>query len=308
MALTSTMTAAMMALIAGLQNIAGYPIVVTQRNPGDDPSVWWHQTSTQLCGITGENWCDSDLTFITDTTAALGWSRLITYVGRTSGATKKVCLILPPPPDVSPWMASQGLSSGAYPSPYVLPTADATYMWLTLQAAAECIQGSDGPTSDRRADAFATLGVSLIYGDPTATKPTGQGPARLFQLFRNHDAIEWANNVAERYEFDIWKSQAAAAGPSAVGCQLNVTASTDMAIDQIGRDSDVMPQDGCTGYGNGATSTGNVTDANLWAWLYNTRIGAPPQVWSPYQGFSDMTAAAQWTWSTADTLSKQYTQ
>jgi hypothetical protein len=34
---------------------------------------------------TGENWCDSDLTFMTDNMNPLGWSRLIHYVGRTSG-------------------------------------------------------------------------------------------------------------------------------------------------------------------------------------------------------------------------------
>jgi hypothetical protein len=307
MALTSAMTAAMMSLIAGLQNIAGYPIVVLDR-AGNDPSVFWHQTAVKLCSVTGENWCDSDLAFITDTTAALGWSRLVTYVGRTSGQRKKVCMVLPPPPDVSPWMASQGLSQGAYPNVHALPTADATYMWLTLQAAAECIQAADGPTGDRRADAFATLGVSLIYGDPVAAQPTGQGPARLFQLFRNHDAIEWANNIAERYQFDIWKTQTAAAGPSAVGCQMTVTQSTDMAVDQIAREAGVMPKDGCIAYGGGSTQTGNITDANLWAWMYQTPISAPPKAWQPYQGFADMTAATQWTWSTADTLAKQYTQ
>jgi hypothetical protein len=39
--------------------------------------------------------------------------------------------------------------------------------------------------------------------------------------------------------------------------------------------------------------------------MYTAQFGAPPQ---PYQGFSDMNTATQWTWSTADTLSKQYTQ
>jgi hypothetical protein len=46
----------------------------------------------------------------------------------------------------------------------------------------------------------------------------------------------------------------------------------------------------------------------MWLWMYTARIGAPPQPWNPYQGFADMNTATQWTWSTADTLSKQYTQ
>ncbi|MGY3592362.1 uncharacterized protein with von Willebrand factor type A (vWA) domain [Bradyrhizobium sp. USDA 4341] len=77
-----------MSLINALQGIAGYPIVVLDRNPGTDPSVFWHAAATKLCSATGENWCDDDLVSITDTTNQLGWSRLVTYVGRTSGAQK----------------------------------------------------------------------------------------------------------------------------------------------------------------------------------------------------------------------------
>jgi hypothetical protein len=305
--LTTAITAAIMNLVAGLEGIAGYPIVVLDR-AGNDPSVFWHQAALKLCNRTGENWCDSDLVSITDTTAALGWSRLITYVGRTSGQTKRVCLVLPPPVDVSPYMAATGLSKGGYVDVLNLPTSADTYTWLTLQAAANCIADADGAFADRRADAFATIATTLIDGDPIATQPNGIGPARLFQNFRNHDAIRWANDMAERYEFDIWKNQVALKAPSMIGCQMTVVPNTDLATDAIVRDPAVLPVDGCTGYAGGSTQTARVTDANLYAWMYASPLGAPPQAWQPYQGFTDFNSATQWTWTTASDLAKQYTQ
>lgn len=305
--LTTAITAAILNLIAGLEGVTQIPIVVADRT-GDDPSVFWHQTALKLCQKTGENWCDSDLTEITDTTAALGWSRLITYVGRTSGQTKKVCLILPPPVDVSPYMAATGLSSGNYVDLSNLPTSADTYTWLTLQAAANCVAEADTAFGDRRADAFATLATTLIDGDPVATQPNGIGPARLFQNFRNHDAIRWANNMAERYEFDMWKNQVALASPTVIGCQMTVQPNTNLATDTIPRDPGVLPSDGCTNYGGGATQTARVTDANLYIWMYQSPMSALPPPWQPYQGFSDYAAAAKWTWDTANDLARQYPQ
>jgi hypothetical protein len=304
--LTTAITAAIMNLITGLEGIAGYPIVVLDR-AGDDPSIFWHNAALKLCQRTNENWCDEDLVSLTDTTSALGWTRVITYVGRTSGQTKKVCLVLPPPTDVSPWMASQGLSSGAWPDLYNLPTSADTYTWLTLQAAANCIQDTDSAFADRRADAFATIATTLIDGDPVATQPNGIGPARLFQNFRNHDAIRWANDMAERYEFDIWKNQVAQAAPSTIGCQMTILSSANLATDTIARDPAILPADGCVNFGGGSSQTARVTDANLYSWIYSSPIGGQLN-WQPYQGFTDFNASAQWTWTTASDLAKQYAQ
>jgi hypothetical protein len=204
-------------------------------------------------------------------------------------------------------MASQGLSGGTYGNPYVVPTVADTYTWLMLQAAANCVADSDTALADRRADAFATIATTLINGDPVATQPNGVGPARLFQLFRNGDAVRWANNMAERYEYDIWKSQVAAKAPATISCTMNVTPSTNLAVDLVMRDAGVLPPDGCINYGGGATQTGNVTDANLWAWMYASPIGATLPAWQPYQGFSDYGSAVKWTWTTANDLAKQYT-
>ncbi|MCE3023206.1 hypothetical protein, partial [Staphylococcus pasteuri] len=70
----------------------------------------------------------------------------------------------------------------------------------------------------------------------------------------------------------------------------------------------LQPADGCAGFGGGTTAVGNVTDANLWIWMYQSPIGAPPLAWQPYQGFADWNAAVRWTWGTANDLATQYPQ
>lgn len=304
--LTSALTGAALNLIASLQGIAGYPIVVLERG-GDDPSLFWNRSAQLLCHATGENWCGSpDLVGWTDTTNPLGWSKLITYVGRTSGQTKKVCAVLPPAPDVSPSMAATGLSEGNIFGPESLPTSADTYIWLLLQAAANCIQDADPAFAERRADAFSSLGTTMIDGDPISTQPGGVGPARYFQNFRHHDVNRWSVNVGERYQFDMWKAQAAAVAPQKVACSLAVVANTGIDTDTAARDPALQQQDACTGFGGGSTASGNITDANLYIWLYQAPIGAPPAEWVPYAGFSDWNAAAQWTFDTASSLAKQY--
>jgi hypothetical protein len=306
--LTSAMTGAVLSLINALQGIAGYPIVVLDRNPGTDPSVFWHAASTKLCSATGENWCDDDLVFITDTTNQLGWSRLVNYQGRTSGQQKTVCMILPPADDVSPWMVAQGLSSGAYQSIYDLPTNPDAWVWLMLNWAGDCIADADLNKADRRAQAFATLGLGLIDADPISTQQNGIAPARWWQNFKYHDLNRWAANLTERYSWDIWKNQVAAAATTAIGCTMTIVPNTDTGTDVITRDPTLQPADGCAGFGGGTTAVGNVTDANLWIWMYQSPIGAPPLAWQPYQGFADWNAAVRWTWGTANDLATQYPQ
>ena len=55
-ALTAALTGAALNLIASLQSIAGFPIVVLQRT-GDDPALFWNAAAQSLCAATGEN-CD----------------------------------------------------------------------------------------------------------------------------------------------------------------------------------------------------------------------------------------------------------
>lgn len=302
--LTSAMAGATLSLISALQGIAGYPIVVLDR-AGDDPSVFWHNAATKLCARTGENWCDQDLVSITDTTNPLGWSRLVRYQGRTSGQQKTVCMILPPADDVSPYMVANGLSGGAYTDIYNLPTNPDAWVWLMLLWAGDCIADNDLAKADRRAQAFATLGLGMIDADPISTK-AGIDPVRWWQLFKYHDVNRWAANLTERYSWDVWKNQIQAASVTQIGCTMNVVPNTDNATDVLVRDQAMAPADGCIGYG-GSTQTATVTDQNLWLWLYGTPLGLSID-WQPYQGFADWNASVKWTWSTADTLATQYAQ
>lgn len=303
--LTSAMAGATLSLINALQSIAGYPIVVLDR-AGDDPSVFWHNAAVKLCGRTGENWCDQDLVSVTNTTDPLGWSRLVHYQGRTSGQQKTVCMILPPADDVSPSMVANGLSAGAYTNIYKLPTNPDTWVWLMLLWAGDCIADSDLAKADRRAQAFATLGLGMIDADPISTRG-GVSPARWWQVFKYPDLNRWAANLTERYSWDVWKNQVQTAAVTQIGCTMTVVPNTDTATDAIVHDETLAPADACIGFGGGATQTGSVTDQNLWIWMYMSPIGTAID-WQPYQGFADWNASVRWTWSTADTLASQYTK
>ena len=212
-----------------------------------------------------------------------------------------------PSPALSPGLLATQLSGGQTFSDADLPTQVDAWIWLMLNLAAGCVVDADAAYADRRADAFATLATTLIDGDPVIAQQGGVGPGRYWEKYRFASANHWATNVGERYLLDIMKSQVASVSKTMINCTLTPIQSTRLDTDAIVREN-VTPADGCTSYGGGGSDTGNVTDANLWDWMYQTPIGAPPNELPPLVGFADAGTAFTWTWNSASSLAKQYPQ
>lgn len=290
-------------LIAGIEGIGKVPIAILERT-GDDTEAFWMRSAEILCAKTGDNFCDTDMMVMRDNTNPLGFARVITYRG-AQGQTKRVCAVLPPADDVSPALTATGVSAGNTYSWEDLPSSQAAWVWLMLQNAAHCLDGEDAAADDKRADAFATLGTTLIFGDPGFAAPGNKSPSRVFGYYRNGEANRWAANLGERILLDTWKAEAVAVAQARTGCTLSADGSGRLDVDQIPRDPQIAATDVCVPAGQGTPKPGRITDSNLWAWMYQSPIGAPPQPWAPLKTFPSVQAAATYVWQQAGTLSQR---
>lgn len=300
---TAAWVIATLNLIAGIEGIGNVPIAILERT-GDDTEAFWMRSAEILCAKTGDNFCNTDMMVMRDNTNPLGFMRMITYVG-PKGEQKRVCAVLPPSEDVSPALTATGVSAGNTYSWEDLPTSQAAWVWLMLQNAAHCLDGNGGVSDDKRADAFATLGTTLIFGDPGFAAPGGKSPSRVFGYYRNSEANRWAANLGERILLDTWKAEAVAVAQARTGCTLTADASSRLDVDQIPRDAQIAAADVCVPAGQGGPRPGRVTDSNLWAWMYQSPVGAPPQPWAPLKTFQSLHAAATYVWQQAGALSKR---
>jgi hypothetical protein len=295
-------------LVPAIQAQAGVPIAVLDRYD-NAPDEFWYQAMKKFCEVTGDNWCDDELTIIQDTTNQLGWTRKFQYKG-DDGSTKEVCAVLPPRPGITAGYVASALYGSALSSSKI-PSNESSETWLFLMHLATC--GSTGAANDeKQADAFATTALALIEGDPGFVAGTSISDARFFAAYRNTTSNRWAVNVAERILLDLWKNEAAAE-LRAQSCRVSVTASTDLNTDYIDRQGS-LPDDGdCTSEPSRGSfvASGNVTDSNLWLWTSgrpgssSPRTGLPPQAYTPFKSFADYSAAVTYMWKTSVSLSGQ---
>ncbi|AOG03365.1 hypothetical protein [Bosea sp. RAC05] len=286
--------------VAALEPIGQIQIVFLDRT-GDDPGQFWYRAMQKLCTKTGDNWCDSDLTMLQDTTNPIGWSRVLTYKN-AQGVTKKVCVILPPTVGISAGFAASGLSSGAVYSYRELPSSSQMEAFLTLMHGANCLNTTDDTKEVKRADGFAAMTLALLEGYAGFVPGQDVTPARKFSLYRNAESTRWSVNVAERIMLDQWKAEAVAILSSNGSCNATLVPSANLATDSIQRDAMLPPGEDCS-QGTGGAAKGQVSDANLWLW--GQRVGMPPQAYTPFKSFRSFADGVAYAWSTAESIAGQ---
>lgn len=285
-------------IIADLSEIGNRPIAVLTR-VDNDPGQFWYKAMQALCDATGDNWCEDQVRFLTDTTNQLGWAKTFTYKG-DNGATKTVCALLPPRRGINPGYVANGLSSGGVYSAYDLATSVETEAYLILLHAASCLNNDGGDRETRRADVFATLALTLIQGDSDFVGAYDVTPSRLFNKLRSSSATRWGTNVGERLLLDLWKDEAAVSLNKA-GCHVTVTASDNLNTDYITR-----TRNGDAGScSDSENRNGQLTDENLWSWTSGSYgVNLPPAPYSAFKMFDNIPAGVSYAWSTADQLSR----
>lgn len=294
-------------VVSQLPAVTGVPIVTLARSDSD-LAGFYSGAMTSLCSSTGTNWCDTDLyNVLTDTTNPLGWARVLTYVDN-GGATKSVCAILPPSPSVSGSYVASGLSNGSVPDWRDIPTDDEAQAWLLMEYGGIC-QGTTGSdVEEKRADAFASLALTLVEGNGVFVAARDVSPARKFSFYRNQAVNAWAVNTGERILLELWKGQAAQQLASG-GCGASAVASTDLDTPDIKRDAYLTSGD-CTGQ----FPQGAVTDANLWLWTYGASgmsaswptVNLPPMAYTAFGTFPSLSAGVTYAWTAAGSLAAQY--
>jgi hypothetical protein len=298
------------ALVPMLERVTSMPMVVLERT-GDDPGQFWYKAMQALCAKTGDNWCEEDLTSLTDTTNLLGWSRVMTYRPRDSkgnqgiegGITKSVCVILPPKPGVSAGFTAIGLSGGGAYLTEELPSDEEAEAFLYLTHAASCMStGGDQAAETRRSDAFAALALTLLEGNPNFVSGRAASPGRMFSAYRSGEAVRWSVSVGERVLLDLWKRKTVAL-LQAGGCSATLADSTEMDTQSIPR-AGSLPQDGdCRGNRNWSRQ-GSVSDGNLWLWG-GVGIPLPPEPYTPFMSFGSVEEGVRYAWTTAGSIAKQ---
>ncbi len=294
-------------VVSQLPAITGVPIVTLTRSD-NDLAGFYSGAMQSLCSATGTNWCDTDLySVLTDTTNPLGWARVLTYAD-ANGATRTVCAILPPSPSVSGSYVASGLSGGSVPDWRDLPTDDEAQAWLLMEYGGICQSTAGDTTEEKRADAFASLSLTLVEGSGVFVAARDVSPARKFSFYRNQSANAWAVNTGERILLELWKGEAAQSLSSG-GCSATAVAATDLDTPDIKRDAQLSGGD-CTGQ----SPQGTVTDANLWLWTYGASglsaswptVNLPPVNYTPFMTFQSLSAGVTYAWTAAGSLAAQY--
>src|SRR3546814_11323838 len=78
-----------------------------------------------------------------------------------------------------------------------LPNEDQTEAWLMLMNAARCLDREGSHFEEKRADAFATLALTLMEGDPIFAAGVNITAARFFSGMRNEPSMRKAANTGE---------------------------------------------------------------------------------------------------------------
>lgn len=293
--------AAVVAFIAALESVSGMPIATLDRV--DNTQEFWARSAAILCDKTGETFCDTDMRFMTQNTEPSGFSQIIEYKSKT-GATKRVCAILPPVDSIDPSYVAEAFTGG-FTVEDDYPSNASTAAWLYLYHAAHCLDTPTGSaTEENRAAAFATLGLTILQGDPRFTYPNETGQSRRIATMIKNSSAWWAAGTGERILFDQFKAETADVLKKKHGCNAQVLAATTIDTTKIPRANKLTAGQDCGQVGNGsARSPGVVSDANVWIWMYGTGgVGAPPVDYSPAKMFKSLNDAATYTLSTANKL------
>lgn len=302
----SDLASAVLALITTMESVSGMPIAILERH--DKTEVFWARTAAILCDKTGDTWCDTDVRFMTDNTELSGGSRIIEYKNEEGGEIKRVCAITPPIRELHP--SYLGDAFGApFQAPGGYPGGTVTADWLMLYHAAHCLDTTFQPIEEKRAKAFATLGIALLDGNPTFTTGQQQSAWRQLGILSGDAAGYWAAGVGERVLMDLWKNQAATILSTNYGCNAKIVANSSIDIEKIKREKQLAAGEDCSSTGgdgsSASTATGIVSDSNLWIWMYsNGGLGAPPITYQPMQTWGgDMRSGYTYIWQTANSLS-----
>lgn len=290
-------------LVPYVERVTGMPILILERT-GDDPGQFWYKAMQALCAKTGDNWCDEDVQFLTDTTNLLGWSRVLTYrprdaAGNQGTVTKTICVILPPKPGVSAGFTGIGLAGGGVFTSEQLPSDSEAEAYLYLLHAASC--GSRAG-DQKRSDAFASLALTLLEGSPDFLSGRSVSPARKFSNYRSGEAIRWSVSVGERLLLDLWKGQASQA-LQAAGCAVNVVDSKEIDVQSTPRDAALPRYGNCAGASEWPRQ-GTITDGNLWLWG-QAGISMPPQPYRPFASFGSIEEGVRYAWTTSGSVASQ---
>jgi len=302
----SNLASAVIAFITTMEQMSGMPIAILERQ--DTTEMFWARTAAILCAKTEDNWCASDVRFMTDNTEISGSSRIIEYKNSEDEPTKKVCAITPPIRELHPTYIAE-LFGNDFSGPLNYPGGTITADWMMLYHAAHCLDTVFNDSEEKRAKAFATLAIALLDGNPTFTAGTEQSAWRELGIISNDRAAYWAAGVGERVLLDLWKNQAAEVLNEEYNCDARVVSNDSIDIENIRRDRRITNGEDCQGSGNanggnGQNATGIVSDSNLWIWMYaNGGIGAPPVTYTPMMTWGgDYEKAYTYIWQTASSL------
>jgi hypothetical protein len=293
--------AAVISFVAALESVSGVPIATLDRV--DNTQEFWARSAAILCAKTGDNFCDDDMRFMTQNTEPSGFSQIIEYKVGSTGQTKRVCALLPPIDNIDPGYVGEAFT-GSFAREAEYPSETSMSAWLYLYHAAHCLDTALNDREENRAVAFATLGLTILQGDPLFSSPTSAGQSRRIATMIKNDSAWWAAGTGERILFDQFKSETASILRKNYGCNAQVTTSTSIDTTRIARDSSLAPGQDCSqAAGTGGRNPGVVSDANLWIWMYGTGgLGAPPIDYTPAKMFNSFDAAASYTLTTANKL------
>jgi hypothetical protein len=293
--------AAVIAFVAALESVSGVPIATLDRV--DNTQEFWGRSAAILCAKTGDNFCDDDMRFMTQNTEPSGFSQIIEYkVGKT-GETKRVCALLPPVDTIDPSYVAEAFT-GSFAREDEYPSETSMSAWLYLYHAAHCLDSAMSDREENRAVAFATLGLTILQGDPLFSSPNRAGQSRRIATMIKNNSAWWAAGTGERILFDQFKGEAASILRKKYNCNAQIVASSSIDTTKIGRANKLAPGEDCAQAATtGIRNPGVVSDANLWIWMYGSGgLGAPPVDYTPAKMFSSMKAAATYTLTTANKL------
>lgn len=295
--------AAVVAFVTALEGISGVPIATLDRV--DNTQEFWARSAAILCQKTGDNFCDDDLRFMTQNTEPSGFSQIIEYKVGATGKTKRVCALLPPIDNIDPNYVGEAFT-GSFVRERDYPTETSMAAWLYLYHAAHCLDSAMNGNEENRAVAFATLGLTILQGDPLFAPPGQTGQSRRIATMIKNNSAWWAAGTGERILFDQFKAETADTLRKKHGCNAQVQASTTIDTTKIARASRLSDGQDCSiAASGGYQNSGLVSDANLWIWMYGQGgVGAPPVAYAPAKMFSDMKAAVTYTLNTANSLAK----
>ncbi|MBY3151043.1 hypothetical protein HFO56_01255 [Rhizobium laguerreae] len=294
--------AAVISFVAALESISGVPIATLDRV--DNTQEFWARSAAILCAKTGDNFCEDNMRFMTQNTEPSGFSQIIEYKVGSTGQTKRVCALLPPIDNIDPSYVGEAFT-GSFVREAEYPSETSMSAWLYLYHAAHCLDTAMNDAEENRAVAFATLGLTILQGDPIFSTSTTTGQSRRIATMIKNNSAWWAAGTGERILFDEFKAETAAILRKSYNCNAQVVSATTIDTTRIGRDTRLQPGQDCAAAGTGVQSPGVVSDANLWIWMYGTGgLGAPPVDYTPAKMFSSMNAAAAYTLTTANKLAQ----